>query len=134
MALSKARWCVAQLVTPTGRAWFDDDGQGRQADASRRRRSGKGRGRGAGALRPTSAAAETYADRVSEMADWLGEDHVAFGTDMNALSGSAIADYVGLRRVVNLWERRQVNEARIRKIAIENYARVLKQALVPGAA
>jgi membrane dipeptidase len=77
---------------------------------------------------------EAYAERLSEMADWLGEDHVAFGTDMNGLQGPAIADYVGLRRVVDLWERRQVSEARIRKIAIENYARVLKQALAPGAA
>ena len=54
---------------------------------------------------------------------------------MNALSGPAIADYVRLAaRGRTCWERRQVNEARIRKIAIENYARVLKQALVPGAA
>lgn len=77
---------------------------------------------------------EAYADRLSEMADWLGEDHVAFGTDMNGLQGPAITDYVGLRRVVNLWERRQVSEARIRKIAIENYARVLKQALASRSA
>jgi hypothetical protein len=37
--------------------------------------------------------------------------------------------------VVDLWEeRRQVSEVRIRKIAIENYARVLKQALAAGVA
>ena len=80
------------------------------------------------------ATPEAYADRLSEMADWLGEDHVGFGTDMNALSGPAIADYAGLRRVVEQWERRKVPEARIRKIAIENYARVLKQALAARSA
>ena len=53
------------------------------------------------------ATPEAYADRLSEMADWLGEDHVAFGTDMNALSGPAITDYADLRRVVEHWERRK---------------------------
>jgi membrane dipeptidase len=72
---------------------------------------------------------EAYADRLSEMADWVGEDHVAFGTDMNALIGPAIASFADLRRVVDHWERLQVSESRIRKLAIENYARVLKQAL-----
>jgi microsomal dipeptidase-like Zn-dependent dipeptidase len=75
------------------------------------------------------ATVEAYADRLSEMADWLGEDHVAFGTDMSALVAPAIANYADLRRVVDYWERRQVSESRIRKLAIENYARVLRQAL-----
>ena len=63
------------------------------------------------------------------MADWLGEDHVAFGTDMNGLIGPAITNYADLRRVVDYWERRSMSESRIRKLAIENYARVLRQAL-----
>lgn len=75
------------------------------------------------------ATLEAYADRVSEMADWLGEDHVAFGTDMNGLAAPVIASYADLRRVVDHWERRQLSESRIRKLAIENYARVLRQAL-----
>jgi membrane dipeptidase len=138
LALSKAPmvWSHSS-VTPTGKPhWSMPTGKARQLTLEQAKAiAGKGGVVGLWALRSdVGGTPETYADRLSEMADWLGEDHVAFGTDMNALAGPAIADYVGLRRVVNLWERRQVNEARIRKIAIENYARVLKQALVPGAA
>jgi membrane dipeptidase len=138
LALSKAPmvWSHSS-VTPTGKPhWSMPTGKARQLTLEQAKAiAGKGGVVGLWALRSdVGGTPETYADRLSEMADWLGEDHVAFGTDMNALSGPAIADYVGLRRVVNLWERRQVNEARIRKIAIENYARVLKQALAPGAA
>jgi membrane dipeptidase len=72
---------------------------------------------------------EAYADRLSEMADWLGEDHAAFGTDMNGLLGPVLTSYADLRRVVDYWEQRRMSESRIRKLAIENYARVLKQAM-----
>jgi membrane dipeptidase len=72
---------------------------------------------------------EAYADRLSEMADWLGEDSVAFGTDMNGLIGPAIGNYAELRRAVDHWEQRRMPEPRIRKLAIENYARVLRQAM-----
>jgi membrane dipeptidase len=71
---------------------------------------------------------ESYAERLSEMADWLGEDNVAFGTDMNALIGPAIAGFADLRRVVEHWQRQGMNERRMRKLAIGNYARVLKAA------
>jgi membrane dipeptidase len=72
---------------------------------------------------------EAYADRLSEIADWLGEDHAAFGTDMNGLLGPVLTSYADLRRVVDYWEQRRMSESRIRKLAIENYARVLKQAM-----
>jgi len=72
---------------------------------------------------------EAYADRLSEMADWLGEDHAAFGTDMNGLLGPVLTSYADLRRVVDYWEQRRMSESRIRKLAIENYARVLKAAM-----
>jgi membrane dipeptidase len=72
---------------------------------------------------------EAYADRLSEMADWLGEDHAAFGTDMNGLIGPALNSFADLRRVVDYWERRGMAERRIRKLAIANYARVLRQAM-----
>jgi membrane dipeptidase len=72
---------------------------------------------------------EAYANRLAEMADWLGEDHVAFGTDMNGIQNPVITGYADLRRVVEHWERKKMDEAKIRKLAIENYARVLKQAL-----
>jgi membrane dipeptidase len=75
------------------------------------------------------ATPEAYADRLAEMADWLGEDHAAFGTDMNGLLGPVLADYADARRVVERWQRRGIGESRIRKIAIENYARVLRQAM-----
>lgn len=72
---------------------------------------------------------EAYADRLLETADWLGEDHVAFGTDMNAMASPFVASYADLRRVVEYWKRRNVSQSRMRKLAIENYARVLRQAL-----
>ncbi len=72
---------------------------------------------------------EAYADRLSEIADWLGEDHAAFGTDMNGLLGPVLTSYADLRRVVDYWEQRRMSESRIRKLAIENYGRVLKQAM-----
>jgi membrane dipeptidase len=72
---------------------------------------------------------EAYADRLSEMADWLGEDHVAFGTDMNGLASPVLSSYADVRRVVDTWEQRRMSEGRVRKLAIENYARVLKAAM-----
>jgi len=72
---------------------------------------------------------QAYAERLSEMADWLGEDHAAFGTDMNAIANPAIASYADLQAVIRHWQARKMSEPRIRKLAIENYARVLRQAL-----
>ena len=40
-----------------------------------------------------------------------------------------MTNYADLRRVVDYWEQRRMSERRIRKLAIENYARVLKQAM-----
>lgn len=77
---------------------------------------------------------ERYTDRLLEMAEWLGEDHVAFGSDMNALSKPALASFADHRRAVDLMLRRNVPEARVRKLAIGNYARVLKAALAGRAA
>jgi membrane dipeptidase len=73
---------------------------------------------------------EAYADRMLELVDWLGEDHVAFGTDMNGLGPfSLLSGYADLQRVVDRWRQKGVTETRIRKLAIGNYARVLKIAL-----
>lgn len=72
---------------------------------------------------------EAYAERLAEMADWLGEDHAAFGTDMNAIANPLIASYSDLQRVIAHWQKRKMPETRIRKLAIENYARVLRQAI-----
>jgi membrane dipeptidase len=71
-----------------------------------------------------------YADRVLQMSKWLGDDHVAFGTDINGLGRHAmISNYADLRRVVDIWQKQGLDDARLRKMAIENYARVLRQAL-----
>jgi membrane dipeptidase len=75
---------------------------------------------------------EAYADRMIELVEWLGDDHVAFGTDLNGLGPfGALSGYGDLRRVVDHWQRQGVNEMRIRKLAIGNYARVLKAAMQP---
>lgn len=76
----------------------------------------------------------SYAARMSEMADLLGEDHAAFGTDMNALVSPVIANYRDLQRVVAIWQSQGMERARIEKLAIGNYARVLKAALGARAA
>lgn len=76
---------------------------------------------------------EAYADRMLELAEWLGEDHVAFGTDINGLGPfSVLSGYGDVRRVAEHWQRRGIADARIRKLAIGNYARVLKAALQPA--
>jgi membrane dipeptidase len=77
---------------------------------------------------------EAYADRMIQLAGWLGDDHVAFGTDINGLGPfSALSGHGDLRRIVEYWQRRGIDETRIRKLAIGNYARVLKAALQPSA-
>lgn len=71
---------------------------------------------------------EAYGDRLIEMAQWIGDDHVAFGSDMNAVANSPVATYADMRRVVRYLERK-TSSARVRKIAIDNYARVLRRAM-----
>ena len=75
------------------------------------------------------ATADSYGDRLIEMASWLGDDHVAFGTDMNALSNSPIETYADLRRALIHMQGRGIDIARLQKIAIGNYVRVLRQAM-----
>ncbi|MGE3917592.1 MAG: dipeptidase, partial [Hyphomicrobiaceae bacterium] len=74
---------------------------------------------------------EAYGQRLLQMADWLGDAHVAFGTDINGLGPNYILrTYAELRRVVETWQQQGVPEARIRRIASENYARVLRAAML----
>lgn len=72
---------------------------------------------------------EAYAERVWELGEWLGDDHVAFGTDMNAISRPAIASYADLQKVVRYWQKAGFPTASIHKLALGNFARVLKQAM-----
>ncbi len=66
-----------------------------------------------------------------ELAEWLGEDHVAFGTDLNGLGLYAtVKEFADFRTIIAHWRRKRVPEARIAKIAIGNYGRVLKTAMI----
>jgi membrane dipeptidase len=82
------------------------------------------------ALRPdVGPSVVSYADRLAEMADQLGEDHVAIGTDSHGMDNEQmLANYADVRKVIDYWQKTGMKEAHIRKIAIENYARVLKEA------
>jgi membrane dipeptidase len=73
---------------------------------------------------------EAYANRMVELTEWLGEDHVAFGTDINGLGRfGMLQGYADLQRVIDHWRSRGMTEDRMRKLAIGNYARVLKTTL-----
>jgi len=78
-------------------------------------------------------ATESYAERLMAMSNQIGEDHVGFGTDVNGDPVNdkdfMMANYVDLRKVVDYWQKKGVDDKRIRKIAIGNYARALQGAL-----
>jgi membrane dipeptidase len=73
---------------------------------------------------------ESYGSRILELSDWIGDEHVGFGTDLNGLKKNACFNtYFELRQVIEHWQKMGVAESRIQKFAIGNYARVLRQAL-----
>ena len=73
---------------------------------------------------------ETYGDRLSTLAAWLGENHVAFGSDMNGLGRSALVnEFTDLRTVVDYWHKGGMSAGRLNKLAIGNYARVLRDTI-----
>jgi membrane dipeptidase len=84
-------------------------------------------------LRTDVHSIEGYADRLLAMADRIGEDHVGIGSDTTAIPSdteySLLITYAEVRKVVERWQRQAVSARRIRKIALENYARVLQDAL-----
>jgi membrane dipeptidase len=86
-------------------------------------------------LRVDVRTIDGYAQRLLGMADQIGDDHVGIGTDTTAIPAdtqwSLLATYAEVRRVVEYWQRAGVSEDRIRRMAIENYARVLQAALQP---
>jgi membrane dipeptidase len=90
----------------------------------------KGGAVGLWALRPdVGPSAVSYAERLAEMADQLGEDHVAIGTDSHGMDNEQmLTNYADVHKVIEYWQKMGMKETRIRKIAIENYARVLKEA------
>ena len=48
---------------------------------------------------------------------------------MNGIANPVIARFADLQGVIEHWGRRNMSERRIRKLAIENYARVLQAGL-----
>ncbi len=75
------------------------------------------------------ATPEAYAQRLWELGEWLGDDHAGFGTDMNAISRPAVSSYADLQTVVRYWQKAGFPADSIRKLAIGNFARVLKTAM-----
>jgi len=73
-----------------------------------------------------------YVEALIEAVSMLGEDHVAFGTDMHGLSPQAtmVENYAGMREIVNLMLAMNVPETTVRKVAGQNYARLIKNVLL----
>lgn len=124
-------WSHSSLARHRKPTWMLPAVQARQLGLETARAiAAKGGVIGLWALRSdTGPDVASYARRLAEMADLLGEDHAAFGTDMNALASPVIADYRDLQRVLMIWRTMGMGQERIEKLAIGNYARALKAAL-----
>ncbi len=74
-----------------------------------------------------------YVAALGEAVVELGEDHVAFGADMQGLAPAhtMMEAYSGMREVVNLMLSSNMPETTVRKVAGENYAQLLKT-VMPG--
>jgi len=75
------------------------------------------------------ATPEAYAERLWELGEWIGIDHAGIGTDMNAIARPAITSYADAQKMVRYWQKAGFADESIRKLAIGNFARVLKQAM-----
>lgn len=73
-----------------------------------------------------------YVEALGEAVSMVGEDHVAFGTDMQGLAPqhTMLESYAGMREVVNLMLAANMPETTVRKVAGENYGRLLKTVLL----
>ena len=71
---------------------------------------------------------DAYVAGLQAAVEMIGADHVAFGTDMQGLSTQAtmMTDYSGMRDIVNRMLAKNMPEAVVRKVASENYGRLLK--------
>ena len=71
-----------------------------------------------------------YARELAHLVDWLGADHVAFGTDIEGVGrNGSVNDYGNVRQVVEALQDMKLPGSVIDKVAYANYARVLKAAL-----
>ncbi|KAB2849389.1 MAG: hypothetical protein F9K44_08080, partial [Hyphomicrobiaceae bacterium] len=74
-----------------------------------------------------------YAERLAGLADLIGEDNAAIGTDINGLGRNGVLNsYADVALVIQHWRDRKMLPARLQKLAIGNFARVLKAALKPA--
>ncbi len=72
----------------------------------------------------------SYADEVVRMADLLGPEAVAFGTDMEGVGPNPVlGDYSHLREVAENLAKRGLPEQVLRNICYGNYARLVKKAM-----
>jgi membrane dipeptidase len=69
-----------------------------------------------------------YGDGIRSLIDEVGEDHLAFGTDMDGLGPFTlfVDHYDDLRRTSDYLASRSVSEKTLEKISIGNYARLLR--------
>ena len=74
--------------------------------------------------------ARAYARELASLVDRLGEDHVAFGTDLHGVGADwSVNDYGHVRGVVETLQAMQLRSGVVEKLAYANYVRVLKAAM-----
>jgi membrane dipeptidase len=92
--------------------------------------AGKGGVIGIWALRQDVGSLDNYADRLAALAGQIGDDHVAIGSDLNGLGRNAVVNELSdLQSVAARWQQRGLSSARIQKLALGNYARVLRETI-----
>ena len=68
------------------------------------------------------------ADHVDYLAGRMGLDHVAFGSDFDgATMPAALGDAAGLPRLIDTLRERGYDDATLRRLASENWLRVLER-------
>lgn len=73
-----------------------------------------------------------YARELARLVGLLGADHVGIGTDIEGLGPNWTVDrYSHLRSVVEHLRDQGLDAATVEKVAVGNYARVLREALAP---
>ncbi len=75
----------------------------------------------------TDTPLSTIVDHIDYIADKVGIDHVAFGSDFDgATIPDALHDIAGYPRIISLLRERGYNDGDIRKVSCDNWLRVLK--------
>jgi membrane dipeptidase len=113
-------------------SWREPSNRSRLLEARQARRIAAGDGAvGLWALQDTVHSSPLgYADEILRMIELLGPAHVMFGTDIEGMgNGAAMHELTDLRDVVDELARRGLDEATLRGVCFENYARCLDQAL-----